>query len=385
MLAFLLIGCEIDRTPIVLSEAEERTLPLEIRRATLDRLSVLGYTGATGEPAGAGGVILRTGGAQPGFSLLTSGHGPAAFLIDGDGRELHRWIWSPPAGERRRFLRRRRPYWRRVELLPDRQLLALFDDRSLIKLDRRSRLVWAYFGTPHDDFELLPAGEIVLLTAETRSQTEGGPRRDEVLVWLSADGEELRRLSLAECFERSEYGRAWKEWSATEDEPVSASSLQWIGHSSGEVAGLSAGNLLVSLRSPSLLAAVDPGAGRVVWVERRSSPGEAELLPSGRLLLFENGELERRSRLLEIDPASGETAWRYRAAAAEPFFSARFGGGQRLANGNTLIVDGERGRAFELTPDGERVWEYVNPYAAGPASGYRAALIDLERLPRGSF
>jgi hypothetical protein len=38
-----------------------------------------------------------------------------------------------------------------------------------------------------------------------------------------------------------------------------------------------------------------------------------------------------------------------------------------LPNGNTLINEGQFGRFFEVTPAGEVVWEYVNPYF-GPAN-----------------
>jgi hypothetical protein len=38
-----------------------------------------------------------------------------------------------------------------------------------------------------------------------------------------------------------------------------------------------------------------------------------------------------------------------------------------LPNGNTLINEGFFGRFFEVTPDSEVVWEYVNPYF-GPMS-----------------
>jgi hypothetical protein len=33
-------------------------------------------------------------------------------------------------------------------------------------------------------------------------------------------------------------------------------------------------------------------------------------------------------------------------------------GAQRLANGNTLICDGVTGVFFEVTPEGEIIWEY---------------------------
>ncbi len=56
-----------------------------------------------------------------------------------------------------------------------------------------------------------------------------------------------------------------------------------------------------------------------------------------------------------------EPVWSYRGTA-ENFFYASFGSGaERLPNGNTLICSGARGRLFEVTPDGEIVWEFWDP------------------------
>ena len=44
------------------------------------------------------------------------------------------------------------------------------------------------------------------------------------------------------------------------------------------------------------------------------------------------------------------------------FFAHHTSGAQRLPNGNTLIADGPHGVILEVTPAGEKVWEYVNPY-----------------------
>src|SRR5262245_65643091 len=40
----------------------------------------------------------------------------------------------------------------------------------------------------------------------------------------------------------------------------------------------------------------------------------------------------------------------------------RMGCAQRLPNGNTLITESSFGRFFEVTKEGEIVWEYVNPF-----------------------
>jgi len=98
--------------------------------------------------------------------------------------------------------------------------------------------------------------------------------------------------------------------------------------------------------------------------------GELEELPD-----LVNGEPERAgaadkcqplpapySRVIEVDPHTRGIVWEYRDQSLFDFFSPYIGGAQRLPNGNTLICEGCRGRIFEVTRDGQVVWEYVNPH-----------------------
>jgi Arylsulfotransferase (ASST) len=55
-------------------------------------------------------------------------------------------------------------------------------------------------------------------------------------------------------------------------------------------------------------------------------------------------------------------AWEYTAPDKLSFYSSFISGAHRMMNGNTFITEGARGRFFELTPKGETVWEYANPY-----------------------
>ena len=58
-------------------------------------------------------------------------------------------------------------------------------------------------------------------------------------------------------------------------------------------------------------------------------------------------------------PAAAE--WSYRAEPPTSLFSPILSNGQRLPNGNTLIVSGINGRILEIDPEGQTVWEYINP------------------------
>jgi hypothetical protein len=62
---------------------------------------------------------------------------------------------------------------------------------------------------------------------------------------------------------------------------------------------------------------------------------------------------------------------------------------QRLANGNTLLTESSFGRFFEVTKEGEIVWEYVNPFFGGPPGWetnqvFRALRYSPEEIARAS-
>ena len=63
-----------------------------------------------------------------------------------------------------------------------------------------------------------------------------------------------------------------------------------------------------------------------------------------------------------MDPRSNQIVWEYKDSPINNFFSGYISGARRLANGNTLITEGQSGRMFQVTPEKEVVWEYVNPY-----------------------
>ena len=113
---------------------------------------------------------------------------------------------------------------------------------------------------------------------------------------------------------------------------------------------------------------------------------------SGNILIFNNGRGRSDgdySSVDEIAPPLDEEGryackshapfgpdrpvWTYRAETKEEFYSDHISGAQRLPDGNTLICSGVQGQFFEVTPEGEKVWEYVSPifsrHRPGPPGG----------------
>jgi hypothetical protein len=165
-------------------------------------------------------------------------------------------------------------------------------------------------------------------------------------------------------------------------------------------------NIILDSREAGLLAIVDHSSGKIVWKtgpyyregdDKKLGwiigPHHAHMIPKGlpgegNILVFDNGgqsgygppndlapngiSVMRRaySRVLEFNPITKDIVWEYapnlKSAADQKsgfdLFSTNVSSAQRLPNGNTLIVEGTRGRVIEVTRDLEVVWEYISPY-----------------------
>jgi len=136
------------------------------------------------------------------------------------------------------------------------------------------------------------------------------------------------------------------------------------------------GSILLSGRNVSEIIRIEYPSGKVIArygkgrISHQHNPSE---LGNGNILVFDNGAHRygyepSYSRVVEIDPTSDEIVWEYRAGPPSDFYSALTSGAERLPNGNTVICESWPGRIFEVTYEGELVWEYISPFM-GPWPG----------------
>ena len=134
------------------------------------------------------------------------------------------------------------------------------------------------------------------------------------------------------------------------------------------------GDLLYRWGNPSTYQQGDPKADRQLFFQHDAQWIEAGLPGEGNILLFNNRhnqgiDEEEYSSVMELKlplrsdgsydwEREAEVVWSY---AADGFYSRYASGAQRLPNGNTLITEGRGGRLIEVRPDGEVIWEFVNP------------------------
>jgi len=132
----------------------------------------------------------------------------------------------------------------------------------------------------------------------------------------------------------------------------------------------------MNIRHLDRLVKIDYPSGEILWSMGRggdfgkglfSHAHDPEFLENGNLLIFDNGNHRwpiEYSRAVEIayDPELGwaEEVWSWPSRPL--FFDHAMGDANRLPNGNTLITSSQYGNIYEVTRNGEVVWDlYLDP------------------------
>lgn len=386
----------------------------------LDALRALPYAGGAGaaDPNLHKVTVFDPQRSFPGYNLVVIEEDCAAELISPRGEAVHRWERSPCA------------HWGHAELLDDNTLLVIAtegeattqrarstaaasdrepededesDDESgtqdaasgrksrvLMKLDWDGRVLWKRQLRAHHEMDVLPDGRIAVLTSRRRWEEDIHPTariHDNRIQLLSADGEKLESASILDLLRSRPERFQLQPVEAREKEDgvesiglLHCNGLEWLTPAAelAEDPLYGPDHLLLTCRHQDVVAILDWPERELLWAwgqDEISGPHDATLLDNGHVLLFDNGLGRGWSRVVEIDPRTDEIVWEYRAP--ELYTIAR-GSSQRLPNGNTLIAESEDGRALEVTPDGEVVWEYFSPHVGD--DGQRAILPKIRRL-----
>jgi len=125
------------------------------------------------------------------------------------------------------------------------------------------------------------------------------------------------------------------------------------------------GNVIFSFSEIDTIGVIDQESGKIVWawgpgnIEGQHSP---EMLASGNILIFDNGYGRGWSRVIEVNPITEKIVWEYHSTPKKDFYSEEVSNVQRLPNGNTLICEGWANRIFEITQQGEIVWDFISTF-----------------------
>lgn len=366
-----------------------------VRSIPVDELDALGYLDGyevASEKDGARMLdIART---EPGMTLIVSAHTTGATLIDLDGSVVHEWnsTFADVCPEVPTPTVELRDFWNRALLLDDGGLIIIFDYLAMARIDRDSNIVWSRCEPFHHDVSLASESgdRLVALRRRPRTVTIAGSSRrllDDEIVVLDSNGAELSRRSVYDALSESPFAPILAR---IQDLPVAiagdylhSNSIRTLHpRTPSRLPAVREGNWLISIRNLDLVGIVDAETGLFVWASTAlwRHQHESVLLDNGNILVFDNDGFDGRSRVIEIDPSELSVKWMYDGGDSASFSSRCCGMAQRLANGNTLVTVTTSGYAFEVTPDGDRVWEYWNPERTGANLEFAATLFRTVRL-----
>lgn len=312
--------------------------------------------------------------ACPGYMLYSPmGTSSDVYLINLDGEEVHHWTLPYPPGLYGYLLPNGNLFyggkvqddsWDRFSSWKR------FKGGVMLEATPSGEIVWEHHDQEHHhDARRTESGGAIYLTVEEMPQDlaakvkggvsgiDGAAMWADVIVEVDAAGD-----------------RVW-EWHAAEHLDVETDVITFNDHRSewshgNTVVPLPDGRVMFSFRNISTVGIIDKASNKIVWrlgYETLAQQHDPSMLPNGNILIFDNGSHRRdeplpASRVIEVDPKTNQIVWEYRDSPAYNFFSPYISGARRLGNGNTLITEGMFGRMFQVTPEGELVWEYINPH-----------------------
>jgi hypothetical protein len=312
-----------------------------------------------------------------GYTLFTPQfRGGPPLLIDMEGKVVHEWRTPLPTGyacllENGNLLALCRPQGSAEALRVWHRVWELVRAGAVMEIDWDGNVLWEVrHPDHHHDARLMRNGNVLMLCVEevpasVAAKVQGGLAGTEHEGVMCSD-------RVVEMTKEGEVVWEWHAWQHLDPETDRITPQDWREEwtHANTVSELPDGDILVSFRNISTVVIIERSTGNIRWrlgPEMLAQQHYPNLLPNGNLLIFDNGTHRPNhpatfSRVLEIDPVTKRIVWSYTDRPVFNFFSPYESSAQRLPNGNTFICEGVFGRLFEVTLEGEVVWEYVNPH-----------------------
>ena len=338
-----------------------------------------------------------------GVNIFASNSLLKAFLMDMSGQILHTWVLPDEL-----FESGGHHGWTYAELCENGDILGFVKSKVLFRLDWDSNIKWILEGQFHHDFYIGENGDIYAIMRKESVLfwhgllpvpiiedyisiiSSNGQIKDSIPIFRAVRGEipfdrfveiyetTLNPLNFVKMLWRKVKRKGVFQCNTALDLHTNSIELMdrdvpYLGEK---------GDILISIRNLDLVMIIEKEDKRVVW---KWGPGQIEnqhhptLLKNNNILIFDNGTFRGYSCVIELNPVSKEVVWEYRSKPEEKFFSAGMGASQRLPNGNTLITESDRGHVFEVTPDGNIVWDFYN-FDISPDGEERRTIYRLMRI-----
>jgi hypothetical protein len=272
-----------------------------------------------------------------------------------------------------------------MHLFENGDVLLNLEYMGLARIDARGNVLWTLDRAVHHGLHRDDDGNFWIVSARLiESQAEinrrfFGLRRplvEDCILQVSPDGKLLKEFSLLELFYGSEYrgliltpshdnAREFDVLHTNDVEPLSRAMA-------AQYPLFSAGDLMVSMREPSVVMVFSPETKTIKWLITGPilHQHDPDFLGDGWISVFDNnsdgtaaGIALGGSRLVAFRPHTGERRQIYPTEKPASTHERRFytptgGKSQSLPSGHYLITEATAARVFEIDAEGRTVWEW---------------------------
>ena len=126
-----------------------------------------------------------------GYNLFVSAYAPEVTLMDMNGKTIHQWHY--PSASLPVDHRYCADYWAHARILKDGDLLALVPFGGLLKIDKKSSLIWFRRILCHHDFDMDSNGTIYTLTVKNSKLKDNAGIKIDSITILTPNGTNKKR------------------------------------------------------------------------------------------------------------------------------------------------------------------------------------------------
>ena len=299
------------------------------------------------------------------------------FLMNMRGNILH--TWKIPLKQSFEY----------GHLLPNGDLLAVGEFVNFVKVSKDSELIFYKKGIYHHDIEVLEDNSYLLLSAERKPYLNFKLVEFHTIKHYEPDGtliETWKTLDHLKDLQSLHYPTLIDKGVKVKDniyDYYHLNTIRVLPHNDLEKndTRFQKGNWMVCSRNTNLIFIIDKQTKNIVWSwgpDDLDWPHYPYMLKTGALVIFDNGYHRGYTRIIKLDPISKEITWEYTKDPKDSLFTNIRGCAQPLPNNNLLVTESEKSHVFEITPEGEVVWEYYEP---PEEDGRRRAIYRMIRYP----
>lgn len=344
--------------------------------------------------------------AYNGPTLITSfakNNSLSVKIINMDGTLIHEWdidwfeIWPDATHIPKERLPKSRPgtHIHGTVLLDNGDLVFNFEYLGLVRLDVCGNVVWRLpYQTHHsiyrDEYNNL---WVPGLKSHKNHLSDfpnyKPPFMEPMVLKVSEEGKILNEISIMNLLKENDLqGLLFMSSINDTSTEVSGNTLHLNDvetfPSFKEEGAFKAGDIMVSLRNINTILIFNEKDQKVKYMSigefvRQHDP---DFIDGDTISIFDNNNIasaehDPQSRILVKSFIDNQSHVHYAGNKTKPFYTVMLGKHQWLPNGNMLIAEGMKGKAFEIDRKGNTVWMYVNIVD----KGYIGILEDAERLP----